>query len=373
MRYIEIVSVGIAIILILLTLWLWNTKASPRSTTNRSSKAIPSGKSKEYYDNLEIDVVYTWVNGQDANWENKKNIWLQKRNPLTSLPISSVTGDIRYKNINELKYSIRSIDKYMPWVRNIYIVVDDEQKPDFLDFSRDNLYLIKHSDIFSDKNHLPTFNSHAIESNLHRIEGLSKYFIYFNDDMLIGKPVYKWDFIDANGKLIFHKKYVYLSERHAELFMKGMPKKYDIGYRAGWKNNNTILEEKFKSRKYVIPWHQAQICDKDLMKYLQGLYKFEYELTSGAKFRSMTDIAPLGLSVIFDKEMNDTQISINDECLCMNSDKISVPDLIERLKKIKNNEFKFYCINNIVVGSENADHILEFFDEFYPEKSYYEL
>ena len=34
---------------------------------------------------------------------------------------------------------------------------------------------------------LPTFSSPAIEANLHRIPGLSEHFLYFNDDVFLGK------------------------------------------------------------------------------------------------------------------------------------------------------------------------------------------
>jgi hypothetical protein len=34
---------------------------------------------------------------------------------------------------------------------------------------------------------LPTFSSPAIEANLHRIAGLSEHFLYFNDDVFLGK------------------------------------------------------------------------------------------------------------------------------------------------------------------------------------------
>ena len=45
-----------------------------------------------------------------------------------------------------------------------------------------------------DHNDLPTFSSPAIESHLHRIPGLSKRFLYINDDIIFGKPVYRDNF-----------------------------------------------------------------------------------------------------------------------------------------------------------------------------------
>ena len=39
---------------------------------------------------------------------------------------------------------------------------------------------------FSDRSHLPTFSSPAIEVHLHRIPGLSRHWLYFNDDVVCG-------------------------------------------------------------------------------------------------------------------------------------------------------------------------------------------
>src|SRR5699024_9004422 len=48
------------------------------------------------------------------------------------------------------------------------------------------------------KEYLPTFSSHPIELNLHRIDGLSERFVYFNDDVFLTKEVEKEDFF-KNG------------------------------------------------------------------------------------------------------------------------------------------------------------------------------
>ena len=99
----------------------------------------------------------------------------------------------RFYDNNELKYSLRSIEKYAPWFRNIYIVTNG-QVPNWLNLTNSRVKLIKHEEIFQNKTHLPTFNSAAIETHIHRIKGLSKYFVYFNDDLLLTKPIWPDDF-----------------------------------------------------------------------------------------------------------------------------------------------------------------------------------
>ena len=107
-----------------------------------------------------IDIVYTWVDGSDKNWLFKKEKTLNKYGVFHSS--SDVSGEKRFSNKEELKYSLRSIEKYCPWVRNVYLVTDN-QIPHWLNYNKNNLKVIDHKDIFYNKNHLPTFNSNAIE------------------------------------------------------------------------------------------------------------------------------------------------------------------------------------------------------------------
>ena len=60
--------------------------------------------------------------------------------------------------------------------------------------------MVSHEDIFPNKSHLPVFSSPAIEAHLHRIPGLSKYFIYFNDDVMLGSMTTPEDFVTIEGR-----------------------------------------------------------------------------------------------------------------------------------------------------------------------------
>ena len=105
----------------------------------------------------------------------------------------------------ELRYSIRSLVKHAPWVRHIYIVTNG-QIPYWLDLDNPRVTIVTHEEIFSNKSHLPTYSSPAIECHLHRIKGLSKYFIYFNDDVLLGRDVWPEDFLTPQGGQKVHTR-----------------------------------------------------------------------------------------------------------------------------------------------------------------------
>ena len=90
-----------------------------------------------------------------------------------------------------------------PWIRNIYIVTNG-QVPSWLDTSNPRIRVVTHREIFHDQSALPTFSSPAIEFNIHHIPELSEYFIYFNDDVFLGSPVYPYDFLTLQeGQVLF--------------------------------------------------------------------------------------------------------------------------------------------------------------------------
>ena len=61
---------------------------------------------------------------------------------------------------------------YAPWVRKIWIVTNG-QHPTWVDESNYHIEVVPHDRIFPIQEHLPTFNSRAIESHLHQIPGLA--------------------------------------------------------------------------------------------------------------------------------------------------------------------------------------------------------
>lgn len=159
-----------------------------------------------------IDVVYTWVNGTDPRWKAEKEYWHKHwiasltGQPLPVAPedTKNVKGsdtsnnDNRFRDNEELRYSLRSLEKYAPWIRHVYVVTDG-QVPSWLNLESPKIQIVKHADIFEYKEHLPVFSSPAIEWNLDNIPGLSDFFLYFNDDVFLGSHVHPEDFVSPMG------------------------------------------------------------------------------------------------------------------------------------------------------------------------------
>lgn len=132
-----------------------------------------------------IDLVYTWVNGTDERLLEQMSQYTNDHEMHSN----------RFSDNNELMYSLRSIEKFAPWVRHIYIVTNG-QIPSWLNLENPRISVVPHSDIVQPEMAdvaLPTFSSMAIEMMLHRIPNLSERFIYMNDDIFLGHPLYLED------------------------------------------------------------------------------------------------------------------------------------------------------------------------------------
>ena len=130
---------------------------------------------KKYSTMEKIDFVLIWVDDNDPAWQES----LRKYSQLESVDARPV----RFRDWGTLRYWFRGVEKFAPWVNNIYFITCGHY-PDWLNINHPKLKFIKHSDYIPEK-YLPTFNSRTIELNLHRIESLSERFVYFNDDTFL--------------------------------------------------------------------------------------------------------------------------------------------------------------------------------------------
>ncbi len=179
-----------------------------------------------------IDVVYTWVDGTDASWQAQRRDAERELRP--GAVNSNALAPSRFLNHDELRYSMRSIEMYASWVHRIHVVTDG-QVPAWLDTAHPRVSIVRHDEIFSDRSALPVFNSHAIESQLHHVPGLSDRYLYLNDDVFFGRPVAPELFFEGNGLSRF-----FLSE--ALLDLDG-PSVGDLPVMSAAKHNRALIEE----------------------------------------------------------------------------------------------------------------------------------
>jgi hypothetical protein len=151
-------------------------------------------------DNSPVDIVYLWVDGQDPGWRAKRRHALRQLSADGNNAMEAIAkfGNVegRFRDNDELLYSLRALEKFFPAHGHIYLVTDG-QTPDWLKPS-DRMTLVDHRQLIPEAL-LPTFDSSNIESYIHRIPGLSERYFYFNDDVFFGAPVHLDDWFWPGG------------------------------------------------------------------------------------------------------------------------------------------------------------------------------
>ena len=150
-----------------------------------------------------IDAVYTWVDGETPAYRAALQAYLESRGE--ARPASGLERT-RFQQHDELRYSLRSLAAYAPWIRRVYLITNG-QTPSWLNRACERLTLVTHREIFADPSDLPAFSSFAIQLHMHRIPGLSRRFLYLNDDFLMGRPTTRAHFLTPQGG-----QYLYLEE-----------------------------------------------------------------------------------------------------------------------------------------------------------------
>ena len=141
--------------------------------------------------NQNIDFVIPWVDGGDQEWLKEKNKYSQNKMDGDDI------RDIRFRDWGTLKYWFRGVEKFAPWVNKVHFITCGHL-PSWLNVSHPKLHIVNHKDYIPEQ-YLPTFSSHVIELNMHRIPDLSENFVYFNDDIFILRDLKPQDFF-VDGK-----------------------------------------------------------------------------------------------------------------------------------------------------------------------------
>lgn len=224
-----------------------------------------------------VDAVYTWVDGDDLRWQGARK---EARTRVASQVLPTADDRGRFTSHDELRYSLRSLEYFAPWIRRVHLVTAG-QTPKWLNASDERLNVVDHRDLFANPTDLPTFNSHAIEAQLHNIRGLTEHFIYMNDDVFLGRPLSPSKFFTPSGQpKFFPSENVIRASAEEELPV-------DVAAR----NNRAIIEGQFGktiSRKFK---HAPHAQRRSTLESIGREHAEAVARTTSAKFRSETDLS----------------------------------------------------------------------------------
>lgn len=215
---------------------------------------------------MTLDVVYTWVDDRWPGYLDQLHAHAASRDDLNP----NRTRD----NLDLLRYSLRSLARYAPWVGNVHLFTCRPQVPAWLDTRHPRLRITHHDEVM-DAALLPTFNSFAIVQHLHRLPGISARFLYFEDDMLLGRAVAPDDFI----------AYPRLSRTPRETGAAGSP------WTASVAGANRLLDERFGGGGRWVH-HFPLLMDAALWRELLDEWPGALSRTRASRFRAHDNVAP---------------------------------------------------------------------------------
>ncbi len=224
----------------------------------------------------DVDMVFSWVDGSSSEFQRQRAARMK----------GYVVGDgddnaARYRQVDELRYALRSVHMYAPWVRRIFIATDSPT-PEWL-ADHPKVTIVRSEEFCADPAVLPTHNSHAVEAQLHRIPGLAEHFLYSNDDMFFGRPVTPELFFSGGGVSRFVESGVRIGSGPAHIERSG----HDNGLRV----NRALLRERFGRVITLDLEHCATPLRRSVAFELEKEFADDYARTAASRFRSATDIS----------------------------------------------------------------------------------
>jgi len=312
-----------------------------------------------------IDIVYTWVDSRDPNWLKKQ----KKYSRYGQTELKSAGNEERYLDRDELRYSLRSLWLYAPFIRNIYLVTEGH-KPGWLDESHGGIQVIPHEEIFPDPDCLPTFNSHAIEACLHRIPGLSEHFIYFNDDVFLGQETTRETFYTKGGMI---------KSRFSPSAFTAQDEPASDAIPTDWASYNAIrlIARDFGIRFERKMKHVPMPMKKSLLEEIEERYSEEVTLTRQARFRSHSDLSIPSMFAHYYAIATGKGVeweNIPGEYAYLDTGRW---DFGAKLQQIQQTEPTFFCMNvtlhSDIAFIKQARIIQHFLQERFPEPSPMEI
>lgn len=303
---------------------------------------------------FDIDIVFSWVDGASLDWQRAR----AKR--MASYVIGEGDGhEARFRQLDELKYALRSVNMFAPWIRNIYIVTDSP-RPDWLD-EHPRVTVLTSERFFADQSALPTHNSHAVESQLHNIEGLSEHFLYSNDDMFFGRPVAPSMFFSPGGisKFIEATTRIGAGESNAD--------------RSGFENaarvNRALLEGRFGPVITRHLEHAATPLRRSVMRELEAEFPDDFARTAAAAFRQATDISVTNSLYHYYALLTGRAVQQKDARVKY-VDTTMRSGLTDMKQLLKSRREDFFCLNDgsfpELTVEERAAAVRDFLDKYFP-------
>lgn len=323
--------------------------------------------------NLPIDVVIAWVDGNDSVLTEKRNRYLNGTGTATH-PGAHPT---RFASVNEIRYCVLSVFRFAPFVRNIFIVTD-RQDPDLYEDVKkyfperlNSLRIVDHTEIFEGfENYLPTFNSISIGNMIWRIRGLADNFVYFNDDLFLIRPVKREDWFVGSSPVIRGKwvpapffRILWHSIRKSanELFLKNKEFQPRASFHMGQWHSAELLGFRYR---YFTNSHTPHTVARKTIEDYYSREKEKLEKNISFRFRNYSQFTFISLSNHLQLLSGNRQI-VKPDLAYMKPYNRSDNYIDLKIRFCENNaSVKFICVQSLEMCSKkDQDKVLGWMNE----------
>lgn len=310
-----------------------------------------------------MDAVYLWVDGSSERFTRDLRSALAAE--------GSIDGDgaaCRFRDNGELRYSLRALARYAPWIERVHLVTNGDL-PGWLDPSCERLHLVTHDAIFVERRWLPTFNSNAIEAHLHRIPNLSRKFLFLNDDLFFGRPIAPAEFGDErSGTFLFEPGQPWDDPDRGEV--------HDRAYARTVARVSAFTGRPPLDRR---PAHTPQLYDRDVLAALAERFAPELRATATHRLRSPADfvlrVAYAGFTQGTDGHGARTITSGGPDYSFLRLEDRPLA-MLRRLLGIWRRRPRFFCLNDDLGPVPRTHPVLRivrlFLRSYYPRRSPFE-
>lgn len=225
---------------------------------------------------FDIDLVFSWVDGSDRDWQQQRAKRMKGH-----VVGAGDDSSARFRQVDELRYALRSVHMYAPWIRRIFVATDSARPAWLADDPR--VTFVRSEEFFADPSVLPTHNSQAVECQLHHIPGLAEHFLYSNDDMFFGRPVGPDMFFSPGGVSMF-------IEDDTRIGL-GLNDDRRSGFENSARVNRRLLQDRFGSLTTHHLAHAATPLRKSVMAEMEREFPDEFAATAASTFRASDNIS----------------------------------------------------------------------------------
>ncbi|MAO65515.1 MAG: hypothetical protein CL666_11000 [Balneola sp.] len=302
-----------------------------------------------------IDAVISWVDGDDPEHQKRRLAALKKTEREAKNTLPSGFDATRFTDNDEIQFCIASILKFAPWIRNIYVVTDN-QVPGFLTpgfMEKHNIHIIDHKDIFrSYEWALPTFNTRTIDTALWRIPGIAPYFINFNDDFVFTGKVRPDDFFEGEKPVLRGtwkpiQKYSPLRLKANDVFSSLTKKLFGIT-----RSMHNLLQVRsaelagYKEQYFHIPHVPHPIRTKTLADFFE-VHPHMFDENIKYQFRSTDQFSAIFLAGHLELMKEEAVLKNTDHYLMIHGEMDVSLALRKKLNKLRNEDIRFTCLQSM--------------------------